>query len=72
LLIERTPPAPGPQAVPVQPPDAQPAKPAGKRTIARETKQTTSAQLTETLSELQRAAEAHPDAEIEITWEIRE
>ena len=73
LLIERTPPASVPQPAPVPPrPDAPPPQLTGKRTIARETKQTTSAHLAETLSELQRVAKAHPDAEIELTWEIRE
>ena len=74
LLIERTPPRPAPEPEPQAPPaDIQPAPiPSGKRTVAKATKQTTSARLPETLAELQRTAKAHPDADIEITWEIRE
>jgi hypothetical protein len=40
--------------------------------VAHQTRQTTSSRLNETLSELQRAAKEHPNADIEITWEIRE
>ncbi len=69
LLIERNPPPPPPPP-PQQPPPKE--TQTGKRTIAKETKQTTSAHLTETLAELQRAAKAHPNADIELTWEIRE
>jgi hypothetical protein len=65
--------APAPTTTP--PPPAKtppPSPPAGKRSIAKATKRTTPAQLNETLGELRRAAEAHPKAEIEITWEILE
>ena len=49
------------------PPDA---KRSGKRTISKIKKQ--SVPLSDTLGELRRVAEAHPNAEIDIEWEIRE
>jgi hypothetical protein len=45
-------------------------RPSGKRTVSRLKKQ--SVPLVDTLGELQRVAEAHPNAEIDIEWEIRE
>jgi hypothetical protein len=72
LLREHAPaPATPPPVTPptrVPPPTPNPAK----RSVARATKRTTSAHLNETLGELRQAAEAHPRAEIEITWEILE
>jgi hypothetical protein len=77
LVLERTPPpppqppVPSPPPTPVVPPPPTPTT-EGRRTIAHESRQTTPARLRETLTELERAAEAHPESEIEITWEIRE
>jgi hypothetical protein len=71
LLLERAPapPPPPPETgTPIQPDT----KPSERRTISKASKRTTSAQLADTLGELRRVAEDHPNAEIDITWEIRE
>jgi len=69
LLHERAPAAPkSPPPVETVTPEPTP----GKRTISKESKRTTTAQLTEALGELRRIADAHPKAEIDISWEIRE
>jgi hypothetical protein len=65
LLAERKPKPPEPT-----PPEKE--KPTSKRVVARDRQTTTSARLNQTLGKLKDAAEAHPNAEIEITWEIRE
>lgn len=69
LLIERAPAVPAPPSPAPPAPAPAPQRP-GKRTISKIKKQ--SAQLTETLGELRKVAEAHPNAEIDIEWEIRE
>jgi hypothetical protein len=66
-LLHDLAPVPPPPPTPV--PATAPPR-AGKRTISKFKKQ--SATLTDTLSELRRVAEAHPSAEIDIEWEIRE
>jgi hypothetical protein len=68
LLRERVPAPPTPPQ-PVEPVTPAPQRP-GKRTISKIKKQ--SVPLADTLGELRRVAEAHPNAEIDIEWEIRE
>jgi hypothetical protein len=72
LLKELAPAAPPPLPPEAVTPDRPVTKPSAKRTISKESKRTTSAQLADTLGELRRVADAHPDAEIDISWEIRE
>lgn len=74
LLAERTPKPPE-----LKPPDAtsteaQPPekKTTSKRVVASDRQTTTPARLNQTLNKLRDTAQAHPNAEIEITWEIRE
>jgi hypothetical protein len=71
LLLERAP-APPPPPPPVEtvtpiPPET---RPSGKRTVSKLKKQ--SVPLADALGELRRVAESHPNAEIDIEWEIRE
>jgi hypothetical protein len=68
LAASPSPPAPPPME-PVQPAQSEPRR-TGKRTVSKIKKQ--SAPLADTLGELRRVAEAHPNAEIDIEWEIRE
>lgn len=67
-LASPAPPAP-PPVEPVPPAQPEPRR-TGKRTVSKIKKQ--SAPLADTLGELRRVAEAHPNAEIDIEWEIRE
>ena len=71
LLLERAPvpPPPPPRVQTVTPVQTEP-RPSGKRTVSRVKKQ--SAPLADALGELQRVADEHPNAEIDIEWEIRE
>jgi hypothetical protein len=71
LLQERAasapPPPPPVETVTPLPPET---RRSGKRTVSKVKKQ--SVPLADTLGELRRVAEAHPNAEIDIEWEIRE
>jgi putative intracellular protease/amidase len=69
LLKERAATAPPPPAEAVTPLPPETRR-SGKRTVSKVKKQ--SVPLAETLGELRRVAEAHPNAEIDIEWEIRE
>jgi hypothetical protein len=69
-LAPAAPPPPPPPPVEVAMPVPPDAKQSGKRTISKIKKQ--SVPLSDTLGELRRVAEAHPNAEIDIEWEIRE
>ena len=71
LLLERAPsPPPPPPPVETVTPLPPETRRSGKRTVSKVKKQ--SVPLAETLGELRRVADAHPNAEIDIEWEIRE
>ncbi|MCX6619569.1 MAG: hypothetical protein NTY38_00525 [Acidobacteria bacterium] len=71
LLLERVPATPPTAPEPVEP-SLPETRARVKRTISKVARQVTSAQLADTLGELRRVAESHPNAEIDIAWEIRE
>jgi hypothetical protein len=66
LLADRQPKPPGP----TEPPEKE--RTTSKRLVAKNSETTTAARLNQTLAKLKDAAEAHPNAEFAITWEIRE
>ncbi len=71
LLVEMAP-KPQPKVEPKEEPKEEPKSPKPKKVVTRGNKTVSAGKLKDAVAEVERAVSGHPNAEVDLTWEIRE